>query len=118
METKNRLMKQLERERIYCESLEVGSEEYVASLYRLLDLEKQLAELEKFEAETDRKNQELANERINQLWGRLLEVGKIVIVDVGIPVAGLVAITAVEKDITFTGALRDYTKLFLPKKRR
>ena len=33
-----------------------------------------------------------------------------------LPIIGLVAITAVEKDITFTGSLREYTRYFLPKK--
>ena len=33
-----------------------------------------------------------------------------------LPIIGLVAITAVEKDTTFTGSLREYTRYFLPKK--
>lgn len=33
-----------------------------------------------------------------------------------LPIIGLITITAVEKDITFTGSLREYTRYFLPKK--
>jgi hypothetical protein len=91
------LMEQYERERKHLAAQEDGSEEYVASLYRLMDIDKQLAS----HTEQDSKT--------------ALEITKVV-VSVALPLIGLVGITAAEKQISFVGSLRDYTKYFLPKK--
>lgn len=91
------LMEQYERELNHLAEQEDGSEEYVASLYRLMDIEKQLASHKEWVSKT------------------ALETGKVVS-GVVVPIIGLVAITAAEKEISFVGALRDYTKYFLPKK--
>ena len=105
MYSKEMLLKLIEKETTYLNSHEVGSEEYNKSMTRLVELQGQLAELEKFDKEQKNKN-----------VGNAIEVGKFILGSVVIPVVGLVAITAVEKDITFTGALREYTRYFLPKK--
>ena len=105
MYSKEMLLKLIEKETTYLNGHEVGSEEYNKSMSRLVELEGQLAELEKFDSE--QKNKTVSN---------VIEVGKFILGSVVIPVVGLVAITAVEKDITFTGALREYTRYFLPKK--
>ena len=98
-EKKDILMELQEREKEYLADQEVGSEEYNASLHRIMSLEKQICESPK-------------NDR---LYRNILE-GIKVIGGVTLPLIGLVWITAAEKDITFTGALKDYTKLLLPKK--
>lgn len=91
------LMEQYERERIHLAEQEEGSEEYVASLYRLMDIEKQLASHKEWVSRT-------ALETVKVVGGVVL------------PIVGLIGITAAEKEISFVGALRDYTKYFLPKK--
>lgn len=90
------LAEQYERERAYLANQEVGSEEYNASLRRLMELETHLTE------------------RKSKVTTALIETGKVA-ANVALPLIGLVWITANERDITFTGALRDYTKYFLPK---
>ena len=101
----------IEREQNYFDSQESGSEEYVNSQARLMKLNSQLTELEKAEAEKEASAKDQKNTLIrNVLEG--VKVGSGII----LPIIGLVAITAVEKDTTFTGSLREYTRYFLPKK--
>ena len=76
-----------------------------------MKLNSQLTELEKAEAEKEASAKDQKNTLIrNVLEG--VKVGSGII----LPIIGLVAITAVEKDTTFTGSLREYTRYFLPKK--
>lgn len=98
----------IERERRYIDKLNTGSDEYVNSMKRLMELEKGLSEIEKNEAEIDQSQK-------SRRMGVILEWAKIG-ANVALPLIGYVAIVAAEKDITFTGALRDVTKCFLPKK--
>ena len=101
----------IEREQNYFDSQESGSEEYVNSQARLMKLNSQLTELEKAEAEKEASAKDQKNTLIrNVLEG--VKVGSGII----LPIIGLVAITAVEKDTTFTYSLREYTRYFLPKK--
>lgn len=100
----------IEREKAFLSEQEVGTDEYVASLNRLTKLEQQLVEIQKHK-------DTVSEGKKNRILGAIGAVAKVAIVDIGIPVVGLIAITAAEKEITFTGALRDYTKLFLPKKK-
>ena len=98
----------IERERRYLDQLKIGSDEYVSTMNRLMELEKLLSEIEKNEAEMDQAQK-------SRRMGVILEWAKIG-ANVALPLIGYVAIVAAEKDITFTGALRDVTKCFLPKK--
>ena len=101
----------IEREQNYFKDQEPGSKEYVNSQERLMKLNSQLTELEKAEAEKEAS----AKDQKDKLIRNVLEGVKI---GTGIifPIIGLVAITAVEKEITFTGSLREYTRYFLPKR--
>ena len=96
---KSLLTKLIERESEYLAKQEVGSEEYNKSLQRLMELEKQKTESPKSE----------------RVFRNVLETVKVAS-GIALPLIGLVCITATEKEYTFRGALRDYTKLFLPKK--
>lgn len=98
----------IKREKEHVDGLEVGSEGYVDSMHRLMELEKQLSEIEKNEAEMELAKKSRKN-------GNVIEWAKIG-ANVALPLIGFVTIVAAEKDITFTGALRDITKSFLPKK--
>lgn len=98
MRNKNLLMEQIERETKYLAEQTVGTEEYVKSQERLMALQKQLTEL-------DDQTKRFGLETIKVAGGILL------------PIIGLIGITAAEKEITFTGALREYTKYFLPGKK-
>lgn len=96
---KNHLKEAYERENAYLAEQEVGSEEYKASLQRLMAIK------------------EAMNNPGNKKW--IVETsieGVKVVSGVVLPLIGLVWITATEKDVTFTGALREYTKYFFPKK--
>lgn len=95
---KSRSLKaEVEREREFLANQEVGSGEYIESLERLMALDK------------------AQNAHKEILSKNVIEACKITI-SIVLPVVGLVGITAQEKEITFTGALREYTKYFLPKK--
>ena len=98
----------IERERRYIDKLDIGSDEYVSSMKRLMELEKLLSEIEKNEAETDQIQK-------SRRMGDAIEIAKVAI-SVLMPTFGLIYITAQEREITFTGAFRDVTKCFLPKK--
>ena len=97
MRSRNRLVSQIEREREYLASLEVGSDEYVKSQERLMKMEQML------------------EERKDRIAKNVLD-GVKTASGIALPLIGLVWITAAEKEITFVGALREYTKYFLPKK--
>lgn len=116
MDAKYLLLKQIERESEYLAGHEVGTEEYNKSLTRLITLEEKLADLEKFEFESVRKDQQIADEKKDRIVKNIIDGAKFVIGGVVIPVVGLVCITATEKDTTFTGALKEYTRFFIPKK--
>ena len=108
---KTLLLNLIEREQNYFDSQESGSEEYVNSQSRLMKLNSQLTDLEKAESEKEASAKDQKNTLIrNVLEG--VKVGSGIV----LPIIGLVAITAVEKDTTFTGSLREYTRYFLPKK--
>lgn len=126
---KTLLLNLIEREQNYFDSQESGSEEYVSSQKRLMNLKSQLTDLEKTETELETAREKLnitkaelevtkdasAKEDKDRLIRNVLE-GVKVGSGIVLPIIGLVAITAVEKDITFTGSLREYTRYFLPKK--
>ena len=108
---KTLLLNLIEREQTYFESQKSGSEEYVNSQARLMKLSSQLTDLEKAEAEKEASVKDQKNTLIrNVLEG--VKVGSGII----LPVIGLGASTAVEKDTTFTGAVREYTRDLLPNK--
>ena len=133
MELKELLLEDIEREHDHLLDQEVGDEEYIATMKRLNILEDKLHEVKKLEAdseakanqislerekfihETETKAKQTQDEKKDKLIRNVLEgikVGSGII----IPIIGLVWITATEKEVTFTGALKDYTKLFVPKK--
>lgn len=98
------VMELIEREKAHFAAQTEGSEEYCASQKRLMELEKLLAELKV--NETDKKDKVIRN----------IYEGVKVASGIVVPFVGLVWITATEKDITFCGALKEYTRYFLPKK--
>lgn len=112
---KTLLLNMIEREQIYFKNQKPGSEEYVNSQTRLMKLNAQLTELEKAEEDLKLSKDTTAKDQKNTLIRNVLE-GVKVGSGIVLPIIGLVAITAVEKDITFTGSLREYTRFFLPKK--
>ena len=103
MKKKRLVMELVERERAYFAEQEPGSPEYCASQKRLMDLEKLAKEM---------RTGDVTWERIFKI---ALETIK-VIGGIALPLIGLTCITAAEKEITFTGALKEYTRLFLPKR--
>lgn len=105
MKSKEVLLEQMERERTYLNAQEVGTEEYNASMKRLLDYEEKLADLEKFENEKKHKIADWAWKGVTFVVG-----------SVAIPIGALVYITATEKEHTFRGELRSLTHLCFPKK--
>lgn len=114
MINKTLLIERIEREYNYLKEQEVGSEEYNATAARLNVLEDKLADIEKWEVEfvqrEEQMKQDKHNQKVNNFW-----TGVKVVSSIALPIIGLVGITAAEKEIVFRGALKDYTKLFLPK---
>ena len=119
---KTLLMQLIEREKVYFDSLKPDDEEYAKSQTRLMKLNSQLTDLEKTEVELEKSKEELElsketskKENKDRFIKNIMEGVKIG-TGIVLPIIGLVGITAVEKEITFTGALREYTRYFLPKK--
>ena len=78
--------------------------------------EKQLAEEQaKRESEAAREEKQMEENRKDRKIKNIFEGIKLAS-GVIVPMIGLVAITAAEKEITFCGALRGYVNLFIPKK--
>ena len=115
MKGKTLLVELIEREREYVATLNEKSEDYNKSIYRLMDLEKQLAEHERSEADAERRQLEATEDQKDRKTKNIIEAVKVGS-GIMLPLIGLVWITATEKEVTFTGALREYTKCFLPKK--
>lgn len=104
MDLKTVLREQIERESAHLSKLEVGTEDYCKSLDRLNILEDKMTELTKFEdGKKDR--------TVKNIIEGVKVAGGIVL-----PVIGLVAITAFEKEETFTTSLRGFVNCFIPKK--
>lgn len=116
MDSKTLLLEQIERERKYVIDCAIGSEEYNASLDRLIKLEEKLAEIEKIEGELALRQRQLNEDKKDHFAKNVIEIGKVVLTGIVMPTAGIVAIMAFEKDCTFTSALRGYVNYFLPKK--
>jgi hypothetical protein len=72
-------------------------------------------EIDKFKFETETKSKQMEDEKKDRLIRTIIEGVKIG-TSVVVPIIGLVWITAAEKEITFTGALKGYASLFVPKK--
>ena len=104
MDAKTLINKLINEESEYLSKCEVGSDEYNASQKRLIALEDKLADLEKVESD---KKDKLINYILEGI-----KIGSGIV----LPVVGLVWITASEKEISFTGALKEYTRMFIPKK--
>lgn len=116
MDSKTLLLEQIERERTYVRGCSVGSEEYNASFERLIRLEEKMAEIEKSEAELNFRHEQMAEEKKDRFVKNIIEGVKVVGTGMVIPIVGLVAITAFEKNDTFTTALRGFVNCFIPKK--
>lgn len=116
MNNKYLLMKQIEREQAYCDKQEVGTEEYDKSFKRLTVLRGELACLEKTEAENERKDLELRNDKKDKRVKNTLEAVKIIGGGIIMPCIGYVVVTAFEKDDSFTSSLKRVVDCFVPKK--
>ena len=115
MELKTLLWKQIKREAAFLELCEVGTEAYNESAKRLNALDDKLADLEKTEAEALRKEKQMHEDKKDRIVKNVIE-GVKVFFGVITPFVGLVAITAFEKESTFTSALKGYVNCFVPKK--
>lgn len=115
MNLKVLLKEQIEREYTYLMEQGVGTQEYNDSMERLNNLESKMAELEHYDLDAARRDKQFEEERKARKHNLYLEIVKIG-TGVGLPLIGLVAITAFEKEDTFTSALKGYVNCFIPKK--
>lgn len=97
MGTTKRLNDLIKKEREYFDTQDVGSDEYVKSQKRLMELEKQLAE------------------RTDGVGKTVIE-GVKVASGVVLPIFGWVVITAFEKNDSLTTSLKKTIDCFLPKR--
>ena len=116
MNNKELLMKAIEREQAYCDTHDVGTDEYDNSFDRLMKLRKELADLEKTEAENERRTQELAETKKDRRVKNTIEVVKFVGTGIVMPCIGFVVVTAFEKDDSFTSSLKRVVDCFIPKR--
>lgn len=116
MKDKELVLQEIEREQAYRDRLEFGSEEYDKSCNRLSGLRKELADLEKTEAENERRNREMAENKKDRKVKNTLEGVKIIGGGIIMPCIGYVVVTAFEKDDSFTSALKKVVDCFIPKK--
>ena len=116
MTPKELLMEAIEREKSYCDECTIGTEEYEDSFRRLSSLRKELADLEKAEAENDRRNREMKDVKKDRIVKNTLEGVKIVGTGIIMPCIGYVVVTAFEKDDSFTSSLKKIVDCFIPKK--
>ena len=115
MKSKELLVKQIEREQRYCDTHDIGTEEYEKSFKRLVTLRGELMEVEKFETETERKKEELVENKKDHRNKNAIEVVKVVGTGIVMPLVGFVVVTAFEKDDSFTSALKRTVDAFIPK---
>lgn len=116
MKSKEFLMKQLEREQRYCDTHDVGTDEYEKSFKRLVTLREELMDVEKFEADNERKNRELVENKKDHKTKNVIEVVKVVGTGMIMPCIGFVVVTAFEKNDSFTSSLKRVVESFVPKK--
>lgn len=116
MTAKELLMTAIEEEKGYFDNCSPGTEEYDASFKRLSSLRKELADLERVEAENDRRNRELKDTKKDRIVKNTLEGVKIVGTGIIMPCIGYVVVTAFEKDDSFTSSLKRIVDCFIPKK--
>lgn len=98
------LREQIERERGHLEGLTVGSEDYEKSFARLVELEDRMADWEKHQEGKKDRTVKNVIEGVKVAGGIML------------PLVGYVAVTAFEKNETFTSALKGVVNCFIPKK--
>lgn len=94
------------REKAYLEKQEVGSEAYNESQKRLISLQEQLRECEKTDIDSK-----------DRFVKFILEVVKVVGCGIVLPIIGLIAITAQEREITYVGAMKSLLGSFVPGKK-
>ena len=116
MKAKDLLMEKIEREEAYCLKQQIGTDEYDDSFHRLSSLRKELAEIEKTEAENERKVQEMTDAKKDRRVKNTIEAVKVVGTGIVMPCIGYVVVTAFEKDDSFTSALKSVVQCFVPKK--
>lgn len=115
MEVKTLLNEQIERERTFMQDQAVGSEEYNNSLKRLVTLEEKLFELEKFEFESVKEKERAQAEKKSEKIKNGIEICKIA-VGVLTSFGGLALIEMYQKEDTFTGVMKSWLNVFMPKK--
>lgn len=115
MQLKTLLWEDIEREHEFMCEQEVGSEEYNASMKRLGELESKMFDLAKLDAETADRITQIEDDRKDKKNRYILESIKTAS-GIIVPFVGLIGIMAFEKEQTFTSALKDYVKCFVPKK--
>lgn len=115
MRSKTVIMELIEREKAHLAKQEAGSDEYNKSVYRLIDLNKELENIENSETSAVQKEKELAERKKDQLTKNIIE-GVKVGSGIVLPLIGYVVVVAFEKDDSFTSALKGVVNCFIPKK--
>ena len=115
MRSKSVLMTLRQREMEFLDNAQAGSEEYIAAQKRLISIEGEIFKREQAEEDAVRKQKESKSERRRRICNSITEsvdvAGKI-----ALPVFGIVAVIAAERDIVFGSALKDIVKCFIPKR--
>lgn len=137
MELKTLILEKRERELAYLERQAVGSDEYNESLERLNEIDKQLIEIDKVEADADVKIKQIetdADIKLQQIESEANIKQQQVLIDqkdkksknrnefikifgcgIALPVFGWAVVTAFEKDDSLSSSLKRIVNCFIPK---
>lgn len=115
MRSKTNIMELIAREKAHLVKQETGSDEYNKSVHRLIDLNRELENIENSEASVKQKEEELAERKKDQRTKNIIE-GVKVGSGIALPLIGYVVVVAFEKDDSFTSALKGVVNCFIPKK--
>ena len=106
----------IENEKAYCDGLDVGSEEYNASVERIIALEQKLNDARKIENDLIMRTMELEDTQKARKINIGLDVGKFAIGSIIMPLTILTVLIAQEREITFTGAGKSFINSLIPRK--
>ena len=98
----------IEREKAYCDTLDVGSDEYKASVNRILDMEETLNKRQSTDNDRVAKQESLVEAQKARKWETGLKIGTTVVSGVAMPLLILAIGVKEEREINFTGVVKRF----------
>lgn len=102
----------IEREKAYCDTLEVGSDEYKASLNRILDMEETLNKCQSNENDRVAKENSLVEAQKARKWETGVKIGTTVVTGVAMPLVILAIGVKEEREINWPQIVQRFMGAF------